>query len=715
MATLASESQTVTLTVNDVELQVPKGELIVEAVKRLGLEIPIFCYHPRMKPVGMCRMCLVEVGFKQQDGSVKMMPKPQAACTLPASDGMVVVTDSEAVHRDRKGVLEFLLINHPLDCPICDRGGECPLQNNTLFYGPSTSRYVEIKRHLPKAFPLSEYVTLDLERCIQCGRCVRFTEEISGDAELAFRFRSSQMTPSTFRLTEFTSKFSGNTIEICPVGALTSSQFRFRARPWDLQTQPGICTECSNGCAVWVDYRVGRLVRINGRTNEAVNEEWTCDRGKFGHDWYNSEERLSRVLVRRDDKLEEAEWAEAYSGILDAFGRGKSVAALAGPRVANEALFLLQKLFRERFGSNNLDHRFTLHLQRPEERLESLLGVPQVASPIASYEEAPKIFVFGTSLADEEPMLFLRIRKAWFKNGAKVVVAHSAPTDVDSFAQLVLRYNPGTDAALAISLLAACEQAGLCKVPEAARRLLVDFSPENSEATTGVPARRVREAAELVAGSVVATTSSLMSAPRAQDALEALGALAVGSKGVFNCYALGANDQGAEELGVLPDRLPGGKAIPASERGLDTSGILKACASGKVEALWLVDVDPFAAYPDRELVAKALETVPFLVVQGTIRTEAFPYASVVLPMQAPAEQEGTYVNMERRVQRFGPVLRPWGEAKPAWRIFMELALRIEPGVPFFHPEEVMEAISKEAPQFALATYPNLRGEGVLLG
>src|SRR5436305_12255646 len=277
MAAAATQIDTVTITVNDIELKVPKGEIIVESVKRLGLEIPIFCYHARMKPVGMCRMCLVEVGFKGHDGVVKKMPKPQAACTLPASEGMAIFTDTEMVHTDRRGVLELLLINHPLDCPICDRGGECPLQNNTLFYGPSTSRFVELKRHSPKAFPLSQYVTLDLERCIQCGRCVRFTEEISGDAELAFRFRGAQMQPSTFEMTNFGSKFSGNVIEICPVGALTSAKYRFRARPWDLETRPAVCTVCSNGCNVWMDYRVGKVVRINGRTNEAVNEEWTCD------------------------------------------------------------------------------------------------------------------------------------------------------------------------------------------------------------------------------------------------------------------------------------------------------------------------------------------------------------------------------------------------------------------------------------------------------
>src|SRR5437588_10361582 len=350
-ATAPTTADTVTITVNDIELKVPKGELIVEAVKRLGLEIPIFCYHPRMKPVGMCRMCFIEVGFKGQDGTIKKMPKPQAACTLPATDGMAIYTDTEAIHTDRRGVLEFLLINHPLDCPICDRGGECPLQTNTRFYGPSTSRFVELKRHLPKAFPLSKYVTLDLERCIQCGRCVRFTEEISGDSQLAFRFRGASMQPSTFEMRDFESKFSGNVIEICPVCPLTNAEYRFRARPWDLETKPAICTVCSNGCAIWFDYRVGKMVRINSRTNENVNEEWTCDKGKFGHEFYNDKKRLRHPMIRRGDQLVQCDWADTYEAILMHFTpksesrSPNTVAALGGSTSSNEDVFMLQKLF----------------------------------------------------------------------------------------------------------------------------------------------------------------------------------------------------------------------------------------------------------------------------------------------------------------------------------------------------------------------------------
>jgi NADH-quinone oxidoreductase subunit G len=662
--------QLVNISINDTELQVPKGELIVESIKRFGLEVPIFCYHPRMKPVGMCRMCLVEVGMKQPDGTIRKMPKPQTACTLPASEGLAIYTDSELVHTDRRGVLEFLLINHPLDCPVCDRGGECPLQNNTLFYGPSTSRFVEFKRHAPKAFPLSEYVTLDLERCIQCGRCVRFTEEISGDSQLAFRFRGNNMQPSTFQMTDFDSKFSGNVIEICPVGALTSSTYRFRARPWDLQTRPGICTLCSNGCNVYIDYRQGEIVRVNGRTNEAVNEEWTCDRGKFGHQIFNSEDRLTAPLIRRGNELVESRWAEAYSEILSAIP-GSKVAGLVSGALTNEDYFLLGRLFRQELKSDDLDHRFTKHLTPPDTNRKATID---------SYEFRKSILLFGTSLADEEPILFLRIRKAWFKNGARVVVAHHSPTDADSFAHVVLRYRPGTEAILAKALKDGAD-------------------PATIEGQTGIRAADFEEARRVLAeDSAIVATRALLNEPEGPAAIEAL-------RGEnFSLYGLQANDEGAALLGVYPQS--GGK---------NTREILEGCAGGSINSLWLIGVDPFAQIEDHELVRKALENVDFLVVQHWIETEAIHYASVVLPMTAPAETEGTYTNLEGRVQRMAQVLGEMGDAKPSWKIFSELSLRMRPQTPFFNPAEVMAEISKEVPAFAGVDYDNVGGEGFLLG
>ncbi|MCU0317243.1 MAG: NADH-quinone oxidoreductase subunit NuoG [Fimbriimonadaceae bacterium] len=705
MAAVVS-TDTVKVTINGVEIEVPKGELIVESVKRLGLEIPIFCYHPRMKPVGMCRMCLVEVGFKQPDGSVRMMPKPQAGCTLPASDNMVVLTDTEAIHRDRKGVLEFLLINHPLDCPICDRGGECPLQNNTLSYGPSTSRFIEMKRHAHKAFPLSQYVTLDLERCIQCGRCVRFTEEISGDSQLAFRFRGASMQPATYQLTDFESKFSGNVIEICPVGALTNAKYRFRARPWDLETKPGICTVTPCGTNVWFDYRAGKFIRLNGRTNEEVNEEWTADRTKFGHDFYNSPNRLKAPNLRTETGFKGAGWSDVYAEILAHFeGKGSEVGVITEANLSNEDLFMLQKLFRKGFASQNIDHRLSGGWQSFEERLENKLGLNTVQTTIAELENVPASLVFATSLADEQPMTFLRLRKGWFQNGTKVISATSHPTEVDQFAHVILRYKPGTEARLA---------AGLAHASGAALEGLEKFNPEATEQATGVPANLIREAGEILreAGARILTTHSLLTTSEGSVACEILAGLAHKAGHKFSCLGLKANTAGAKELGLLPDTLPGG--IKNSNPGKDTRQMLEDAARGKLKALWLVNCDPLTDFPDRDLAEKALENVEFLVVQHHQAIEACEYASVVLPMTLPAEQDGTFTSSERRVQRMAPVLSAPGEAKASWRIFAELLLRIQPSTPPFGPKDVMEEISREVPTFAGVNYGALDGPGVLI-
>ena len=637
-------------------------------------------------------MCLVEVGFKQPDGTVRMMPKPQAGCTLPASEGMVVFTDSQAVHRDRKGVLEFLLINHPLDCPICDRGGECPLQNNTVAYGPSTSRFVEMKRHAPKAFPLSKYVTLDLERCIQCGRCVRFTEEISGDAQLAFRFRGAEMQPSTFQLTDFESKFSGNVIEICPVGALTSAKYRFRARPWDLETRPGLCTVTSCGTNVWFDYRAGKFVRINGRVNEDVNEEWTSDRTKFGHDFYNDPGRLTAPNKREGDGFVRTSWAQASGEIAQAFSEaGAASALLVGPNVSNETMFVAQSVMREVFGSANIDHRSGPHFAKSKDRLN------MVQSRIVDFERVPNVFVFGISLADDLPMTFLRVRKGWFKNGNRVVVAHSSPTEVDDFAAAVLRYNPGSEETLAKGL------ADLCGGKGKAAQIAKD---------TGVNEAQLEAAVEILKASGGAFVTSDTLANVNPGAVSALANLASATGNAFNCYGLHANSAGAMELGILPDSLPGGVAPKSS--GLNTAEILQGCVDGKIKALWLLNFDPITDFHDPELAARALESVDFLAVASGLPSEAMAYASVIVPMSLPAEQDGTYTNCEKRVQRMQQILQAPGESKPGWRIVAEVAMRVKPGTPYFNAGEIMDELAAAVPSFAVARYSQLPGEGALL-
>lgn len=657
MATV--ETDTIEILINDIPVNVPKGELIVESVKRIGLEIPIFCYHPRMKPVGMCRMCLVEVGFKQPDGSIRKMPKPQAACSLPAGEGMAIYTDSEMVHRDRKGVLEFLLVNHPLDCPICDRGGECPLQNNTLFYGPSTSRFVEFKRHAPKAFPLSQYVTLDLERCIQCGRCVRFTEEISGDSQLAFRFRGAAMQPSTFELTDFESKFSGNVIEICPVGALTSAKYRFRARPWDLETKAGVCTKCSNGCNIWMDYRVGKLVRINGRTHEGINEEWTCDRGKFGYEDINAESRLDSVMVRQDNKLVKGSWSDGLNSVLAGLkSAGSSVGVIASPTLSNEDLYLAKSLFADRIKTPSFDSRLSdtpLPFSSPAD----------VATKIADFEGKSKIILFGTSLADEEPIVYLRVRKAATRFDAEVINVTEKATEAGTFATRSVRVTDGNWVGAA-------------------------------EALAGD-----------LAGAVVVTTDKLLDQAGGLEAIERLRDLCEQHGAEFNRYGLHSNSLGAHLIGFAPQN-----------GGLNAKEILAGCAKGEIKLLWVLGLDLFKHF-DRDLVEAAIENVETLVLQVSHRDKALEYSSVVLPLALPAEAEGSFTNVEGRIQRLPQILEPKGESKPAWKVFFDVDVRLRDAAgdwanfqPLFNSGEVLARLAQDVAAFSPAKAGEVPAEGV---
>ncbi len=364
------------VTIDNKVVEVPNGTLVVEAAKRVGVDIPVFCYHPKLQPVGMCRMCLVEIGTPKRgkDGQIEMdangkpaigwMPKLQTGCTTVVSDGMAVRTNTAPVEEARRSIIEFLLTSHPLDCPICDKGGECPLQNLTMAYGPGQSRFpVESKFHNEKRVPLGDLIMLDRERCIQCSRCVRFQDEIADDHVLGFQARGRGLEIVSLSDPAFDSKFSGNTIDICPVGALTSRDFRLSARVWEMKDSPSVCAHCSVGCNVLIGERDHQIKRIVPRENESVNEIWLCDKGRFAHHFATSPDRLTTPLIREDGKLEPASWNEALDLVASQFSEVKkqhganALGGLGGDRASNEDLYLFQKLFRQVLGSNNLEHR----------------------------------------------------------------------------------------------------------------------------------------------------------------------------------------------------------------------------------------------------------------------------------------------------------------------------------------------------------------------
>ncbi|MGC8667720.1 MAG: NADH-quinone oxidoreductase subunit NuoG [Chthonomonadales bacterium] len=712
------EQELVNITINGVRLQVPKGEKIIESARRIGVEIPFFCYHPRLsmdEGGANCRMCLVEVGTTMPDGSVRKMPKPQTACSLPASEGLVIETDTEAIARDRRGVLEFLLINHPLDCPICDRGGECPLQNNTLYYGPPTSRYVEEKRHFPKAYPLSKYVVFDRERCIHCARCTRFTRDVSGDHQLDFLFRGADMEVATFQHTEFTSKFSGNVIEICPVGALLSRTYRFSARPWDLLTERSICTQCGNGCNIKIDHRDNRLLRVNARLNEAVNEEWTCDRGKFGMDYVSAPERLQQPLLKVEGAFRPISWAEADALLVERLQQaGRAVGGIGGCSTPNEDLFQWQRFFREVLHVPNLDHRMGPHFLPTNGGLYRRFGYHTMGNAIADMERMRAIFVFGASLADEQPILFLRVRKAWRFKGAQIIEAGTRKSEVSDFASVSLVHKPGAELALLNGLLRAVldqqEGSGKPPVPE----WLEPWTVGRAALECGVDEADLRRAAFLLASGEAALIAGhdVTTHPQAGGLLTALGnlAAATGNPGNVNVPVAQCNQQGAMDMGILPDVLPGYE--PAAEAGLNTQQMLEAAASGDLKVLWIVGQDVVQQFHDKDLAARALEACPFVVVNELALTRTAEFADLVLPVQSVAERDGTFTNIERRVQRFYKCFEPVGEARPDWLIFSLLATRMGGMAPVYSFRDLLEEINRSVPCYQGCTLDAMGDEGI---
>lgn len=419
------------LTIDGVEVEVPKGTTVYQAAKKIGIEIPIFCYHDRMPPFGACRMCLVQV---------ENMPKLQASCTLEAQDGMRVSTQTQMAVDGRKEILELLLINHPLDCPICDRGGECPLQDNALKYGPGLSRFFEEKRRFKKPLPLGPVLMLDRERCIVCARCTRFGDLVAGDHALEFIERGYRTEVGTKDGGPAKSKFIGNTIMICPVGALTSQVYRFRARPWDNDTAPSSCTLCPVGCSLRLDSRDGELMRTRSRENPHVNDLWLCDKGWFGYEFGSNPQRLVEPLIRKDGILAPSTWEEAISLIaskMNAYKSAKKCAAFGGNPMTTEENYLFQQLFRKCLEVDHVDHRIGMPI------LEEGLS-PGMQIGIEELEKTPLIYLLGLDLTEEFPVIWLRIRQA-LNLGSKVIfIGHYTP-EIGSLLTDVILHPPGEE------------------------------------------------------------------------------------------------------------------------------------------------------------------------------------------------------------------------------------------------------------------------------
>ncbi len=720
-------SDNVTLTIDGVEVTVPKGTLIVEAAKKIDNEIPVFCYHGKMEPVGMCRMCLVEVGtpvMNRETGQpqldengrplIRFFPKPMTACTTTVSEGMVVKVDSEAALADRKAVLEFLLTSHPLDCPVCDKGGECPLQDLTIRHGPGNSRFdYEDKQHFPKKYPLGDLIVLDMERCIICARCVRFQEEIAHDPVLAIEERGRSAHIVSYSTPQFDSHYSGNTTDICPVGALTTRDFRFGARAWELKNIPSICNYCGVGCNTVLGTRTGEIKRIMPRQNEVVNEIWICDKGRFGHHFNGSLHRLTSPLVRQGDDLVEVSWADALKLIAVKFGvivkadGANALGGIAGARLSNEDLYLFQKFFREVIGTHNVDHRLGLSGALEDETAYTV-GVG-VGTDLGQVGRDTTILVVGSDLDQEAPILYLRVAGASVKRGAHVINAGGRRTKLDAQAQTSLRYRYGTATHLALGLLAAVIEQGLVDQPwvdnqttgfAQFEKSLQDYVPAKVAEITGITPEEIQAAAKAFAeaeNGIILFGLEAGNDPALRAALEAL-ALVTGHAGKPNNGLIAvlphANSRGALDMGLLPDQLPGYQPVERMP-GLSAQAMLVEGAP--VKGLLLAGVDPAA---ESEAYRAALEQLDFLVVQELFLTETAKLADVVLPAKGAAERDGTYTNVERRVQAFDPGVPAPGQAWADWLILTALASQMGANWTYASADGVMAEITQTVPLYA---------------
>jgi NADH-quinone oxidoreductase subunit G len=664
-----------------------KGEMLISAAERAGTFIPRFCYHPRMKPVGVCRMCLVEVSGPR---GATLMP----SCFIEAAPGMEVVTDSEKVTKAQDGVLEFLLINHPLDCPVCDKGGECPLQDQTLAYGPGETRFVEEKRHFEKPIPISELVLLDRERCIQCSRCTRFADEVAGEAQIDFLGRGEQIQVGIFPELPFSSYFSGNTVQICPVGALTAAPYRFAARPWDLDQVESTCTTCSVGCRVAVQSSTNRLTRLLGIDVDPVNHGWLCDKGRFAADAVNSADRLTEPMVRKDGALVAVSWHEALEAAaegLRAAGAGgpDSIGVVGGARLANEGAYAWARVAKGVLGTDSVDAQLGDGLPA-----EVVLGLPRATIDQAA--SASTVILLTGDLREELPVLFLRLRAAAVDGDLSLVELSPQATSLTPLAGVSLRYGPGDAAALVDALVsggtppAACTDAAAL---DEARRLVGE-----GPVVVVVGRPSLAEDAELVADAAQKLAAAL---PEARF----LPALRRGN-------VLGALDMGLAP-GVLPGRvsLEEGRtwfeeawgAVPAA-RGRDTAGILAAAAGDQAEgprvtALVLLGADPLCDFPDRRLAGRALERAGFVVAVATAPGAVLDHADVVLPAAEAHERPGTTTNIEGRISRLGQKLVPPGQAWPDWMIAGELAVHLGHDLGYDSVGTVWDEIERVAPAY----------------
>jgi NADH-quinone oxidoreductase subunit G len=732
------EQRTITFTIDGREVQAPENTMLVDAAKQGDVEIPVFCYEPKLgQPVGACRMCLVEI---------EGIPKLQTGCSTPVKDGMVVYTQSERVKTAQRSVVEFLLINHPLDCPVCDKGGECPLQDITFGWGGGISRFIEPKRHFVKPLELSPLIAIDRERCILCYRCVRYSQEVAEDYQLVLLERGAHSYVSTFDGHPYVAPFSGNIIELCPVGALTSRPYRFRARPWDIEGAGTVCTFCPAQCNVTLTVRDELALRVLGRDNTEVDDGWLCDKGRFAYQSFHVDERVTQPMVRDGGRLRPVSWERALSDAATSLARaGAGTGAIAGGQTSNEEGLLLTRLLREGLASPHLDSRRAgaLDLQ-----LHRALGDPGLQARVSDLEFADAVLVLDTEPVNDAPILDLRLRKGVRRHRLQLAVASPHKSLLDENAALSVRYAPGAGGVFAAALAAALDGSGdgsgdvdaLARQagaePDAVRALAALLSGHGASDGEGSDAADAGEEAQTPPREVVILWGERLTAgpggaggARALLGLaEELGMAGVEGAGLLEVPAF-SNGRGLREAGVLPNAGPGLSAPSAATNGAtdtaaagDTNGssaprdaqaIAAGLAAGELSALYLLHCDPLRDLPDRDLWERALAGASTVIAHASFLTDAISeYADIVFPAEAYAEKEGTIVHPDGRVQRLRPAIARPGSVRAEWHVLAELALRLGLDLDVLSGQMASQQLFDAVPFYAGLTLEEIGGRGV---
>jgi NADH-quinone oxidoreductase subunit G len=668
----------ITFTIDGLEVQAPENTMLVDAAKRGDVEIPVFCYEPKLgNPVGACRMCLVEI---------EGIPKLQTGCSTAVKDGMVVHTQSDAVRTAQNGVVEFLLVNHPLDCPVCDKGGECPLQDITFGWGAGTSRVLEPKRHFRKPLELSPLVAIDRERCILCYRCARFSQEVAQDHQLVLVERGAHSYIDTFDGHPYVAPFSGNIVELCPVGALTSIPYRFRARPWDIEGGGSICTLCPAQCNVRFTVRDERVLRVLARDHPEVDDGWLCDKGRFAYQSIHVDERVTTPLVRDGGNLRAVSWERALAEAATALERSHGkVAALAGAQTSCEEGFLLARLMREGLASEHVDT-----IAGTDPRKAHRLARPELQARVSDLEHASAVLVIGTEPVDDMPILDLRIRKGVTRRGVKLAVASARPSALDPIAKLSIRYAPGADASFLHALALELERDGEVARPtgkRSARSKAADRDGAGeSHAQVQSLAALLRESDDVVVlygqrvlsspgpatGALLRIAAALEMEERPLGEASARGLLGVPG-------AVVSNARGLLEAGVAPGYGPGYVARGAEasgERAASAPDFATLLGDGRVEVLYLLGADPLRSELPQRPFERGMSRARAVIAHAEFLTDGVrEHADIVFPAESYAEKDGTVVHPDGRLQRLRPAIGRQGSTRPGWWVIAELARR----------------------------------------